>query len=67
MSIDWDNWKPATPKELAAVDAVKKAINALPRHIFLSVDRDGVTFYKPYPGARRSGRSIGKLKTKRFD
>jgi hypothetical protein len=30
--------KPATEKELAAIDAVKNAIKALPRGIFIDVD-----------------------------
>jgi hypothetical protein len=46
--------KPVTAKELAAIEAVKAAIKALPRSIYMSVDDcDGtVDFWKPHtPGS----------------
>lgn len=48
------NKRPATAKELAAIEAVKVAIKALPHTIYLSVEEfDGeVTFWKPHaPGS----------------
>lgn len=49
-----EKYKPATARELAAIEAVKAAIKALPRSIYMSVDdHDGVVeFWKPHrPGS----------------
>lgn len=45
--------RPATEKELAAIEAVKVAIKALPRTIYMSVEDDcEVHFWKPHaPGS----------------
>ena len=50
-------YKPATDKELAAIEAVKAAIKALPRSIYMSVDEsDGVVdFWKPHTRSAAHG------------
>ena len=61
-----EKYKPATAKELAAIEAVKTAIKALPNSLHMSVDAfDGtVDFWKSHrPG---SAHGVGKpLRCKR--
>ena len=54
-----EKYKPATDKELAAIEAVKAAIRALPRSIYMSVDDDDgvVEFWKPH--TRNASHEVG--------
>lgn len=61
-----EKWKPATARELAAIEAVKAAIKALPSSIHMTVDDyDGVVeFWKAH--SRSSSHGVGKpLRCKR--
>jgi hypothetical protein len=52
-----EKYKPATEKELAAIEAVKAAIKALPRALHMSVDdSDGVVeFWKAHSAGGAHG------------
>ena len=52
-----DKRSPVTAKEMAAMEAVKAAIKALPRSIYMSVDdSDGIVeFWKPETPSRAYG------------
>ena len=55
-----EKWKPATARELAAIEAVKAALKALPRSIHMHVDDvDGVVeFWKAHSPS--SSHAVGK-------